>query len=211
VCAWSDTFLFCARTTEISVPFWAREWVNKSDLGKRARRRHNKRTNRLRRKQAEGGSGPPEQEDEDRPDADGDADENADDADAEEAKEKKAVEEREDIIYRLLYASTKLDPMRVAGLVVADPCHRRIKIESPQYRLLRNMFLAQQPTVRERQMVDLVRTNAHDTFLRYYPEWRPLYDDVRARYHRLCAYVERVYALVKDMEPRPYHEWVRRY
>ncbi len=121
------------------------------------------------------------------------------------------MEEREEIIYKLLYASTKLDPMRVAGLVVADPCHRRIKIESPQYRLLRNMFLAQQPTVRERQMVDLVRTNAHDTFLRYYPEWRPLYDDVLARYNGLCAYVERVYALVKDMEPRPYHEWVRRY
>jgi hypothetical protein len=201
--------------TEISVPFWAREWVNKSDLGKRARRRHNKRTNRLRRQeqadaalhaddQAEAAAGENEVDG-----ADDDAVESVEDV--EESKEKKAVDEREDIIYKLLYASTKLDPVRVAGLIVVDRDHRRIKIESPQYRLLRNMFLAQQPTVRERQMVDLVRTNDHATFLRYYAEWRPLYENVRERYDALCAYVDQVYALVKDMEARSYHEWVRRY
>lgn len=117
---------------------------------------------------------------------------------------------RDRIVNQLLYQSTKLDPMKHAGLIVMDNQYHRIKIESPQYRILRNLFLAQQPTVLERLMVDFVRTNDKATFLQFYPEWRSLFEDVRARYSSMCSYVTEMYGLVKNLDKLSYHEWVKR-
>ena len=37
-----------------------------------------------------------------------------------------------------------------------------------------------------RRMLDVVRANESDEFLRYFPELRPTYDAVNAKFERLC-------------------------
>lgn len=205
-----------ASSLDIAIPFWAREWGNMHELGKRARRRHNKKMNRMRRKAQAESEKEPENKEANEEAEGGDETESIgqqDEIDDEsiEARERSKVEQRDTVVHKLMYRSTQLNPMRTAGLIVMDRRFQRIKIESPQYRILRNMFLAQQPTVRERQMLDFVRANRHAEFLQFYTEWRPLYEDLRERYDSLFSYAQKTYELVKVLDARSYHKWVKEY
>ena len=68
---------------------------------------------------------------------------------------------KEQVIYGLLRASAAPDPMAQAGYVICDPDFNRTKIESPQFRLLRQMNTAKEPVIASPEIFDYLRTNQH--------------------------------------------------
>ncbi len=68
---------------------------------------------------------------------------------------------KEQVIYGILRASAALDPTAQAGYVICDPEFNRIKIESPQFRLLRQMNTAKEPVIASPEIFDYLRTNQH--------------------------------------------------
>ena len=68
---------------------------------------------------------------------------------------------KEQVIYGLLRASAALDPMAQAGYVICDPDFNRTKIESPQFRLLRQMNTTKEPVIASPEIFDYLRTNQH--------------------------------------------------
>jgi hypothetical protein len=102
-----------------------------------------------------------------------------------------------------------LDPTEQAGYIVCDCEFNRIRIESPQFRILRTLSIAQAPTALERAMLDIVRTNhqQHTNFLNYFPEFEKLYGNLAERYTRLIDYLQGLLDQVKDLDDREYHQW----
>lgn len=76
-----------------------------------------------------------------------------------------------------------LDPARHEGLVARDARFHRVKIKSPAFVALHHMRGA----TNLRHLLEVVRTNESDEFLAYFPDARPAWEAVRARYLALLA------------------------
>jgi len=89
-----------------------------------------------------------------------------------------------------LSAAKQLRAIEAEGFVACDARFNRVKIKSPQYvalALMKESFSA-------RRMLEVVKANETEEFLTYFPEMRPLYEQVRARWESVCAAVEAEYA-----------------
>jgi hypothetical protein len=93
-------------------------------------------------------------------------------------------------------AASKLTGLDGEGFVVRDTGFRRIKVKSPQYVALSHM----KDTLSPRSMLEVIRKNESDEFLNYFPEIRPVYESVKAKYDQLCAELDAEYAAKKHIE-----------
>ena len=93
-------------------------------------------------------------------------------------------------------AAMKLTGINGEGFVVCDTSFHRIKVKSPQYVALSHM----KDTLSPRSMLEVIRKNESDEFLNYFPEIRPVYESVKARFDELLAALEAEYAAVKQIE-----------
>jgi hypothetical protein len=87
-------------------------------------------------------------------------------------------------------ACQALNPVECEGYVVVDHAFNRVKVKSPQYVALAHM----KDGMSNRRMLDLVRTNEGSEFLAHFPEYRPLYEEIRVKFDGLVAELETVYA-----------------
>ncbi len=92
-------------------------------------------------------------------------------------------------------SAVELNPMETEGYVVCDARFNRIKVKSPQYVAIHHL----RDSLSVRRMIDIVRTNEGNEFLNYFPEFEPLYREVKQRYDNLVAETERTYQEYKNI------------
>ncbi len=95
-----------------------------------------------------------------------------------------------------LKAAERLTGLNGEGFVVCDNRFHRVKIKSPQYVALSHM----KDTLSPRSMLAVIRKGESDEFLNYFPEIRPVYESVKAKFDELCAALEAEYAATKHIE-----------
>ena len=101
----------------------------------------------------------------------------------------------------VLHAAEQIHPMNGEGFVVCDAQFRRLKIKSSQYVALHH--LRDQFSIPK--MIELVRAGEGDEFLAYFPDFRPQFEDVRARFQSLCAQSEADFSQLRSIEnPRDF-------
>jgi hypothetical protein len=93
-------------------------------------------------------------------------------------------------------AAAKLRGIDGEGFVVRDAGFRRIKVKCPQYVALSHL----KDTLSPRSMLDIIRKADSDEFLTYFPELRPVYEQVKAKFDGLCDALDAEYAAVKHIE-----------
>jgi hypothetical protein len=93
-------------------------------------------------------------------------------------------------------AAAKLNPLTGEGYVVRDSEFRRIKVKSPQYVALSHL----KETLSPRAMLDVIRKGESDEFLNYFPEIRPVYETVKAKFDQLCDELTAEYAANRQIE-----------
>jgi hypothetical protein len=89
-------------------------------------------------------------------------------------------------------AAASLDPMVQEGYVVVDCVYNRVKVKGPAYVALAHLKDGLSP----RRMVDIVRHNEGDEFLSYFkdfPEFAPLYEEIKRRYEDFVLQVGAFY------------------
>ncbi len=100
-----------------------------------------------------------------------------------------------------LSAADAIDPFRAEGYVVCDAAFHRVKVKAPQYVAMAHLKDSLSP----RRMLDVVRANESDEFLSYFPELRPTYDAVKAKFDRLCDETDAEYARLAGVtDPRAF-------
>jgi hypothetical protein len=95
-----------------------------------------------------------------------------------------------------LEAAKKLAGLNGEGFVVCDGGFRRIKVKSPQYVALSHM----KETLSPRSMLEVIRKGESDEFLNYFPEIRPVYELVKAKFDQLCDELMAEYNAAKLIE-----------
>lgn len=95
----------------------------------------------------------------------------------------------------IVAAAAILNPMESEGFVVVDADFHRVKVKSPQYVAIHHL----KDGLSERRMLELVRTNEGSEFLAYFPELKPLFDEIKAKYDALVADIEMNYERLKDI------------
>lgn len=77
------------------------------------------------------------------------------------------------------------------GYVVVDGNFKRNKIKNPQYVAIHHMRGEDGPT--PKRMLQVARTGEGSEVLTHFPEWKPLYDDVKTKFDALLAELEAGY------------------
>lgn len=105
-----------------------------------------------------------------------------------------------------LEAVEQIDPMSGEGFVVCDAGFARVKIKSPRYVALHHM----RSSFSTRRLVEIVRSNESTEFLSYFPDFRPQFEEMQARYEGLIARCEADYQKLSGIEsPRLFAEAAR--
>lgn len=97
-----------------------------------------------------------------------------------------------------LKAANALNPMQQEGFVVVDANYNRVKVKSPQYVALHHM----KDGFSKRRMMEVVRTNEHTEFLTYFPEYKPLFDEIKCRYDALVVGAGTVWESIRTIQDR---------
>lgn len=97
-----------------------------------------------------------------------------------------------------LDACKALRPTECEGYVVCDAAFNRLKVKSPQYVALSLL----KENLSPRRMLEIVRANESDEFFAYFPELRPAYDEMRARFDRVCAEINSTFGSLRAIEPQ---------
>lgn len=79
-----------------------------------------------------------------------------------------------------------ISPLSQEGYVIVDGAFNRIKVKHPGYVALHNM----RDGFGSRRVVELIRTDAVDEVLSYFPEYRSMIEPVRARFAELAAAID---------------------
>jgi hypothetical protein len=95
-----------------------------------------------------------------------------------------------------LTAARAINPMEGEGYIVCDANFNRVKVKSPAYVALAHLKDSLSP----RRLLEIVRTNEGDEFLSYCPEWRGVYEGIKARYDALCDEVAARYAEIAAID-----------
>lgn len=77
------------------------------------------------------------------------------------------------------------------GYVVVDSQFNRNKVKNPQYVAIHHMRGEDGPT--PKRMLQVARTGEGSEVLTHFPEWKPLYDDVKGKFDVLLAELEAGY------------------
>lgn len=92
-------------------------------------------------------------------------------------------------------ACRELDPVKCAGFLVVDDRMRRVKVVSPQYSALSRLsWWSGDEAALRLLLLEVVRANDHDSFIRRYPQWEATYRQVRQQFHALLSLLEQVYS-----------------
>jgi hypothetical protein len=98
----------------------------------------------------------------------------------------------------------KMDPLEQEGYVVYSKrfCDSiwvidRVKIKSPKYVLLHH---AKDGLMSQKSIVEIIRQGEMPEVLNAFPEYKPEFDEVQARFNNLIANVEQDYAMIKDIQ-----------
>ena len=89
-------------------------------------------------------------------------------------------------IENVVHKCNQLDPIEAEGYIIADRFFNRIKLKNPGYVALSHLCEAMGP----RSMLEIVRTNEQSEFLTYYPEYKPLYEEVKQKYTKLLILLQ---------------------
>jgi len=87
-----------------------------------------------------------------------------------------------------------ISPTAQEGYVVVDGAFHRNKVKSPAYVALHHMRGNGGPT--HKRMLQVVRTNEGDELLTHFPEWKPIHDEVKAKFNGLVTELEADYIRV---------------
>ncbi len=94
-----------------------------------------------------------------------------------------------------LTSCNAINPLECEGYIAVDRNFNRIKIKSPQYVALAHT----KDSMSARSMMQIIRANESDEFLNYFPEFRPLYDDLRGKFDALCKGLDNAYEGIRDI------------
>lgn len=89
-----------------------------------------------------------------------------------------------------------MDPLEQEGYVVVDRHFNRIKIKHPGYVALHHLRGNGNPTMKS--MLEVVRTNEGSELLASFPEWKPMYEDIRSKYESFIHEMEYAYVSVTN-------------
>jgi hypothetical protein len=98
----------------------------------------------------------------------------------------------------VMAAAATLGGLDQEGFVVCDYAYNRVKIKSPKYVAFHHL----KDSLSSKRMADIVRANEGDEFLTYFPEMRPLFEGIKARYEDLVWQVESVWNQNRHIEDR---------
>lgn len=82
----------------------------------------------------------------------------------------------------------QMDPLRQEGYVIHDKHFNRIKVKHPGYVAIHHLKGEQGPT--PKRMLEIARTGEGSEILAHFPEWKPLYDDVKVKFDNLVTELE---------------------
>jgi hypothetical protein len=107
-------------------------------------------------------------------------------------------------------AAAELNPAKAEGFVACDVNFKRLKVKSPNYVQMALLTVKDKEGLNERRMLKLVVTNESEEFFAYFPQWRPLYDSVNAKFLDLVKKIDEVFATVKDIpEGKQFYEAIQ--
>lgn len=100
----------------------------------------------------------------------------------------------------VLEKAKNLSILEGEGFVIKDANFRRIKIKASQYLLLSYRFenILQSDEI-ESRMLDLILINESDEFLAYFPEFEPIYLQVKSQLDRLIDDIDLCYQKYRDI------------
>lgn len=85
----------------------------------------------------------------------------------------------------------QMDPLKQEGYVIVDAKFNRIKVKHPGYVAIHHIKGDQGPT--PKRMLEVARSGEGTELLVHFPEWKPLYDDVKGKYEVLVAELEQAF------------------
>lgn len=89
-----------------------------------------------------------------------------------------------------------IDGVRQEGYVVVDANFNRVKVKHPQYVALHH--LKDSLGGGNKSMVRILQSNEGSEFLTYYPEFRPMYDEVKAKFDAWVDGMDEVYDILYE-------------
>ena len=81
----------------------------------------------------------------------------------------------------VLQAASAIDPSKDEGFVVVDAQWNRVKVKSEQFVALHNM----KDHMSYKRVLEVIRGNESSEVLSYFPEYKPIFDDVQKKYDQL--------------------------
>lgn len=93
----------------------------------------------------------------------------------------------------------QLDSSKKEGFVVCDKFFNRVKVKSPEY-LRKNWMFPICPSkhqMNERHILYIIRENEGENFVKYCPEWKIKYEEIKLKYDNLRETVNDEYNLIK--------------
>ena len=102
-------------------------------------------------------------------------------------------------------------PADAEGFVVVDAAWHRVKVKNPIY--LQMHRLLGNEAITAKNALTIIRDNEQGEFLSYFPEYKPLFDDIEARLNDLKTRIRQNAELLRQFASRPrkeYAEWVLR-
>jgi hypothetical protein len=92
-----------------------------------------------------------------------------------------------------------MSPLEQEGYVIVDWQFRRIKVKHPGYVALHHLRTS---PVTPRKILEIVRGGEAEELTVHFPEWKGMFDEVRASYDGLVAHLEQHYNDIKDIGDR---------
>ncbi len=92
---------------------------------------------------------------------------------------------------------TKMNAIDQEGWVVCDEKFNRVKVKHPQYVVLHHMRGEGNPS--PKRALQVVLAGEHTEVLTYWPEWKPLFDEVTVRLGKLCEDLASQYLAISHL------------
>lgn len=96
----------------------------------------------------------------------------------------------------IINITEQLDPLEREGYIVCDHNFQRIKIKSAEYVRLSHV----RTTITTRKILEVIITNEGSEFLAYFPEYLPLYRELKSRYDALINEIITTYQQYENLE-----------
>ena len=101
-------------------------------------------------------------------------------------------------IEEVLKAAKSVTPDQGEGFVVVDAHFHRLKIKSPIYVAVAHLHTKDPSNLNYRSMLNIIRTNESSEFLTYFPQWKPLYNNVARNFRTLNADITDMWEACKN-------------